>query len=143
MTSDKQLLEQALEALECCMYPQQKQLQIIAAIRARLEQPEQEPVATVIGKYLDRRDVLYTCIDKDLPLLTPLYTTSPTYDQGWKDGYKHGAWANTAAPVQEPVAWQVNGSMVATAVIEGRAAYLIGAAMIGYALAADDKDELL
>ena len=31
----------------------------------------------------------------------------------------------------------------ATAVIEGRAAYLIGAAMIGYALAADDKDELL
>jgi len=24
------------------------------------------------------------------------------YDQGWKDGYKHGAWANTAAPVQEP-----------------------------------------
>ena len=25
----------------------------------------------------------------------PLYTTPPTYDQGWKDGYKHGAWANT------------------------------------------------
>lgn len=31
----------------------------------------------------------------------------------------------------------------ATAVIEGRGAYLIGCAMIGFALAADEKDELL
>ena len=45
--TDKQLLEQALEALKTCMYPQQKQLQAITAIRARLEQPEQEPVAWI------------------------------------------------------------------------------------------------
>ena len=31
----------------------------------------------------------------------------------------------------------------ATAVIEGRAAYLIGCAMIGFAMAADDRGELL
>jgi hypothetical protein len=37
-----------------------------------------------------------------------LYITPPAYDQGWKDGYKHGAWASTAAPVQEPVAWGVH-----------------------------------
>ncbi len=86
---DKQLLEQALKALEVGRkvwsgedsyrphIPDSHAVKAITAIRARLEQPEQEPVATVIGKYLDRRDVLYTCIDKDLPLLTPLYTTPP------------------------------------------------------------------
>ena len=39
------------------------------------------------------------CVGKPTSDITP-----PAYDQGWKDGYKHGAWANTAAPVQEPVA---------------------------------------
>ncbi len=29
------------------------------------------------------------------------YTTPPAYDQGWKDGYKRGAWANTPAPQRE------------------------------------------
>ena len=45
MTSDKQLLEQVLEALESCMYPQQKQLQAITAIKQALAAPVQEPVA--------------------------------------------------------------------------------------------------
>ena len=27
------------------------------------------------------------------------------YDQGWKDGYKHGAWASEQQPAEEPVAW--------------------------------------
>jgi hypothetical protein len=45
MTTLQQAAEQALEALETSLYPQQKQLQAITAIREALAQPEQEPVA--------------------------------------------------------------------------------------------------
>lgn len=31
------------------------------------------------------------------------------YDQGWKDGYKHGAWASEQQPADEPVAWGMPG----------------------------------
>ena len=44
-------------------------------------------------------------------------------------------------PDKDDNASNPNGS--AMAVIEGRAAYLAGAAMIGFALAADEKNELL
>jgi hypothetical protein len=57
-----------------------KQALRIGALEAQLAQPkepEQEPVATVIDKYLDRTNNLRTCIDKDLPLFTKLYTTPP------------------------------------------------------------------
>jgi hypothetical protein len=39
-------MKQALEALETCMYPQQKQIQAITSLRQAIEQAEkQEPVA--------------------------------------------------------------------------------------------------
>jgi len=43
MTKDE-ALNLALDALETSMYPQQKQLQAITAIKEALAQPEQEPV---------------------------------------------------------------------------------------------------
>ncbi len=43
MTKDE-ALKLALDALETSMYPQQKQLQAITAIKEALAQPEQEPV---------------------------------------------------------------------------------------------------
>lgn len=57
--TDKELMQQALEALEQCMYPQQKQLQAITAPRSRLEQPEDGPVAymmtNAVGKSYFRK----------------------------------------------------------------------------------------
>ena len=44
MTKDE-ALKLALEALKTSMYPQQKQLQAITAIKEALAQPAQEPVA--------------------------------------------------------------------------------------------------
>jgi hypothetical protein len=53
MTKDE-ALKLALEALETSMYPQQKQLQAITAIKEALAQPEQEPkcgaIIEVFGK---------------------------------------------------------------------------------------------
>lgn len=47
-------------------------------LRTAIEQAEkQEPVATVVGKFLDRKDTLRTCIDPELPLGTKFYTTPP------------------------------------------------------------------
>ncbi|UOF77140.1 hypothetical protein [Caudoviricetes sp.] len=41
-----EVMKQALEALETCMYPQQKQIQAITSLRQAIEQAEkQEPVA--------------------------------------------------------------------------------------------------
>ena len=40
-----------------------------------MRQTEQEPAATVIGKFLTRNDELRTCIDPELPLGTKLYTS--------------------------------------------------------------------
>ena len=45
MSKQIEALKLALEALETSMYPQQKQLQAITAIKEALAQPEQEPVA--------------------------------------------------------------------------------------------------
>ncbi len=38
--TDRELMQQALEALESSLYPQQKQLQTITALRERLAQPQ-------------------------------------------------------------------------------------------------------
>ena len=46
MTTLIEAARQALEALETCMYPQQKQMQAITSLRQAIEQAEkQEPVA--------------------------------------------------------------------------------------------------
>jgi hypothetical protein len=71
MTKDE-ALQMCLEYIETDAHERRH---VRWAIKKALAAPVQEPVATVIGKYLDRRDALYTCIDKDLPLLTLLYTT--------------------------------------------------------------------
>ncbi len=105
-------MKQALEALENCttwhLTREQfdKNVTAITALRTAIEQAEkQEPVAWAEGD--EDGNIVWSredCFSDDPEWLDnpmPLYTASPTYDQGWKDGYKHGAWANTAAPVQE------------------------------------------
>lgn len=59
--------------------------------------PKPEPVATVIGKFLDRKDELRTCIEPDLPLGTTLYTAPQqrewqglTDEEIWTDGSAMG-----------------------------------------------------
>jgi hypothetical protein len=158
MTSDKQLLEQALEALENAttygsltgadwVFDQVDNA--IITIKQALAAPVQEPCnhnesvpATVCKRCLCivptpeaqpapvQEPVAWRTVHKavvaaieackaasgmhraiDLVVNAAQIThdtlgtdiTSPTYDQGWKEGYKHGAWANTAAPMQEPV----------------------------------------
>jgi hypothetical protein len=52
--TEREALQIALQALETSMYPQQKQLQAITAIKEALAQPEQEPkcgaIIEVFGK---------------------------------------------------------------------------------------------
>jgi len=81
-------LRLALEALETSMYPQQKQLQAITAIKAALEAKD-EPVGVVATdtskthiyhgtQYLGQKtDTKMVMLFKDLPLGTPVYTTPP------------------------------------------------------------------
>jgi len=78
--------------------------------------PVQEPVAWCRASFIEDDDGRQIGTDEpeiawgkeppDESGWSPLYTTPPVYDQGWKDGYKHGAWANTAAPVQKPEQWE-------------------------------------
>jgi len=78
MTKDE-ALRLALEALETSMYPQQKQLQAITAIKAALEakdEPIQEPAA-----WISKHNVVYP-LDAwhevhPINELKPLYTTPP------------------------------------------------------------------
>jgi hypothetical protein len=95
--TDKQLLEQALEALESCMYPQQKQIQTITAIKQALAAPVQEPVAWLIDNdyttlFLDIADI-HKSRGANVEPLVRAVKTPPAAQQ---------------APVQEPVAtlWQ-------------------------------------
>ena len=41
--NDRELMQQALDALESSLYPQQKQLQVVTALRDRLAQPAPPP----------------------------------------------------------------------------------------------------
>lgn len=88
MTSDKQLLEQALEALEdtvngCICRNCIKQVEAITAIRARLEQPEQEPVGYQYQdgygnwcNFLGEKHYKDTLASGNFAI-RPLYTTPP------------------------------------------------------------------
>jgi len=80
MTKDE-ALNLALDALETSMYPQQKQLQAITAIKEALAQPEQEPV---VWMYQDKstHDVRFQkhmrgFVDHGATYETPLYTSPP------------------------------------------------------------------
>jgi hypothetical protein len=114
-------MKQALEALEMLakwehpasnittktgrIYPHRVAVDAADTLRTAIEQAEKQgPVAWG----MPRSDGLILDIiapeeheSYEGEYTIPLYTTPPTYEQGWKDGYKHGAWANTAAPVQE------------------------------------------
>lgn len=82
-------MKQALEALETCMYPQQKQIQAITSLRQAIEQAEkQEPVGVVgmdvsrphmrslDGQYFGQKpDTKTVMLFKDLEVGTKLYTT--------------------------------------------------------------------
>ncbi len=115
------MMKQALEALQnSAVVPSmfttwakyqaalEHKTQTISDLRTAIEQAKkQEPVAWRVKLEIKLKDgsmnVRYQLRNEKLSAYDePLYTTPPTYDQGWKDGYKHGAWANTAANVQEP-----------------------------------------
>lgn len=67
----------------------------------------QEPVAWVIGKYLDRKEEnLRTCIDKELPLGTPLYTAPPQREwQGLTDEEIFEIWMKSPAETEDRFAF--------------------------------------
>ena len=85
--TDRELMQQALDALEWCYdvteWPasgESAQDKAIDALRARLAQPEQEPVATVYDAY-DATGIDWHC--KNAPATgTKLYTTPPQRE--WK-----------------------------------------------------------
>jgi hypothetical protein len=81
MTTDTALLQQALEALENCYniadwpgYGDNEQSRAIDAIKARLAQPEQEPVAYGNGDEIDR-----LCTESDF-----LGITVQNKPSGWR-----------------------------------------------------------
>jgi hypothetical protein len=88
MTTDTALLQQALDALETTieaansrLYGDNEQSKAISAIKARLAQPEQEPVAWMDGKKIYFEDTLKALgIQFKESKWTPLYTSpSPAY----------------------------------------------------------------
>jgi len=89
--TDRELMQQALEALETCsedewyndddfgmaqVYDEEKITEAITALRERLAQPEQEPVA-----WISKHGVVYPLDAKDevhpINDIQPLYTTPP------------------------------------------------------------------
>jgi hypothetical protein len=81
MTSDKQLLEQALENLDEYYITTPEGKELVTAIRARLEQPEQEPhcymdeygnVEGEIKRYMEEEGGWF-----------PVYTTPPAAQRQW------------------------------------------------------------
>jgi len=79
MTKDE-ALKLALEALETSMYPQQKQLQAITAIKSvkeALAKPEQEPVAWMNDSTPSGIFARHMEGAKNFGCTIPLYTTPP------------------------------------------------------------------
>ena len=77
-------LRLALEALETSMYPQQKQLKAITAIKQALAQPEPEPVAWTD---IDFTNIYISeMVAKEKSADVPLYTSPPKREwQGLSD----------------------------------------------------------
>ena len=73
MSKDRELMQQALEALNHVNV--QDRVQIIAALRERLAQPEQEPVAWIHGD--EYGDACHWVGGRMPPAGTKLYTTPP------------------------------------------------------------------
>ena len=71
--TEREALKLALEALETSMYPQQKQLQAITAIKEALAQPEQEPVAW-IEHHKGGDNLNWEEVNHPYAKATPLYT---------------------------------------------------------------------
>ncbi len=130
--TDKQLLEQALEALKRLTHLAEhegwerldKEYAVITAIRARLEQPEQEPVATLIDHYGFTDGVVrFDGVEnmEQLPIGTKFYIAPPVapVQNGGVGGCAMcgAAYEDQVikAPVQEPVAYvvttEVHGQM--------------------------------
>jgi len=77
-------MKQALEALETCMYPQQKQIQAITSLRQAIEQAEkQEPVAWMDGyrNIYSLEEKAAGCEDAVIPLVPAI--------QHWSDCAVH------------------------------------------------------
>jgi len=80
MTKEREALKLALEALETSMYPQQKQLQAITAIKSvkeALAKPEQEPVAWMNDSTPSGIFARHMEGAKNFGCTIPLYTTPP------------------------------------------------------------------
>lgn len=129
MISDKQLLEQALEAINAT-HPWEKEA-AITAIRARLEQPEQERnFCERCGKRLGGEGHIHTCTPPAAPYVASPRVQEPVagkrlelighadlainniyvfngYGEEVPDGRTpiYAGYPAPAAPVQEPVAW--------------------------------------
>jgi hypothetical protein len=72
--TDRELLELALDALEA--WNARRRLRIMEALRARLAQPEKEPVAWVVYDS-EINDIVWTESGMHLKQNTPLYTAPP------------------------------------------------------------------
>jgi len=74
--TDKEAMAMALEALECANSPNGDYENEIAALKERLAQPEQEPVAWISPSGALYR-TRYHAVANAEQSLTPLYTTPP------------------------------------------------------------------
>jgi hypothetical protein len=81
--TDKELMQMALDAL--ANFDLDVRLKVIPALRARLAQPEQEPVAWVVYDS-EINDIVWTESGMHLKQNTPLYTSQPQREwQGLTD----------------------------------------------------------
>lgn len=95
ITIDRDLVEQALEALGSSLYPQPRQMAAIAALKAALESPVQEPYCYVY-EYDSPHGLHREFYPREYNGMKPtrtvqVYTAPPQ---------------RTAEPVEEPVAWR-------------------------------------
>jgi hypothetical protein len=105
MTTLIEAARQALEALETCMYPQQKQIQALTSLRQAIEQAEKQEALAWWVNSGHEGDVLFDEAEACRYALTingsvtPFYTTpqpmrewvSLTLDEIWEVYKKHGS----------------------------------------------------